>query len=292
MKVRQLNALALLIGIGAFCMAAQIPTFKVQTEEVRIDMLVTEHGKPVTDLRETDFEVLDNGVPQQIEYVGFQQTPIDSILVLDMSASVAGESFENLKNAGSRFLDTLEKDERAALVTFGDVVSLGSPLSNDFERVKRALDHATPTGDTTMIDACYAGLMLAESRSSRPLLVVFSDGLDTFSWLSGDMVLEVAKRSNAVVYSVSSGRLPHHAFLGDLSHMTGGSLFDIESTRDLGSVFLKILEEFRQRYLLTYAPSDVSKGGWHELKIRVKGRDADIKARPGYQSASRSAEGE
>ena len=292
MKMRLLYTLAILILIGALSRAAQIPTFKVKTEEVRIDMLVTEHGKPVTDLRETDFEVFDNGVPQKIEYVGFQQTPIDSILVLDMSASLAGETLESLKNAGNQFLDALKKDERAALITFSDVVSLGSSLSNDIERAKRALDHVTPIGDTAMIDACYAGLMLAESRSSRPLLVVFSDGLDTFSWLSGDMVLEAAKRSNAVVYSVSAGRLPNHAFLSDLSKMTGGSLFDIESTRDLGYVFLKILEEFRQRYLLTYAPFGLSKGSWHELKIRVKGRNVDIRARPGYMAASKTAEGE
>jgi VWFA-related protein len=292
MKIRPLHVLATLILIGAFSTAAQIPAFKVKTEEVRIDMLVTDHGKPVTGLGKTDFEVFDNGVPQKIEFVGFQQTPIDSILVFDMSASVAGESFESLKNAGSRFLDALEKDERAALVTFGDIVSLGSPLSNDIKRVKNALDYATPIGDTSLMDACYAGLMLAESRSSRPLLVVFSDGLDTFSWLSGDMVLEVAKRSNAVVYAVSAGRPPNHAFLSDLSKMTGGSLFDIESTRDTGSVFLNILEEFRQRYLLTYAPFGVSKGGWHELKIRVKGRNVDIKARPGYQAISKGAEGE
>jgi Ca-activated chloride channel homolog len=292
MKIRPLHTLAILICIGTFSRAAQIPTFKVKTEEVRIDMLVTDHSKPVTDLRETDFEVFDNGVPQKIEFVGFQQTPIDSIFVLDMSASVAGESFKSLRNAGSRFLDALQKDERAALVTFGDIVSLGSPLSNDIKRVNEALDHATPIGDTSLIDACYAGLMLAESRSSRPLLVVFSDGLDTFSWLSDDMVLEVAKRTNAVVYAVSAGRQPNHPFLSDLCKMTGGSLFDIESTQDLSAVFLNILEEFRQRYLLTYSPLGVSKGGWHELKIRVKGRNVDIKARPGYQATSRSAEGE
>jgi Ca-activated chloride channel family protein len=292
MTIRLWYTLAILILISCFSRAAQIPTIKVKTEEVRIDMLVTDHGKPVTDLRETDFEVFDNGVPQKIEFVGFQQTPIDSILVLDMSASVAGETFQSLRDAGSRFLDALQKDERAALVTFGDIVSLGSLLSNDIKRVKEALDHATPIGDTSLIDACFAGLMLAESRSSRPLLVVFSDGLDTFSWLSDDRVLEVAKRSNAVVYAVSAGRQPSHVFLRDLCKTTGGSLFDIESTRNLGAVFLNILEEFRQRYLLTYSPLGVSKGGWHELRIQVKGRNADIKARPGYQATSRSADGE
>ena len=136
MTIRLWYTLAILILISCFSRAAQIPTIRVKTEEVRIDMLVTDHGKPVTDLRETDFEVFDNGVPQKIEFVGFQQTPIDSILVLDMSASVAGETFESLRNAGSRFLDALQKDERAALVTFGDIVSLGSSLSNDIKRVK------------------------------------------------------------------------------------------------------------------------------------------------------------
>jgi VWFA-related protein len=292
MKIRPLLAIAILIVVGAFSGAAQIPTFRVQTEEVRIDMLVTDQGKPVTDLGETDFEVFDNGVPQKIEFVGFQQMPIDSILVLDMSASVAGESFWNLKNAASRFLDALKKDERAALVTFGDIVSLGSPLSHDLERVKNALSQATPAGDTSMIDACYAGLILAESKSSRPLFVVFSDGLDTFSWLSADMVLEAAKRGSAVVYGISVGQLPDQIFLRDLSKITGGSLLEIESIRDLGTAFLSILQEFRQRYLLTYSPQGVPRGGWHDLRIRVKGRNLDIKARPGYQATSKSAEGE
>jgi VWFA-related protein len=284
--------LAILISISALSRAAQVPTFKVRTEEVRIDMFVTDHGTPVTGLRETDLEIFDNGVPQKIEFLGFQETPIDSILVLDMSASVKGESFESLRKAVGRFLDALKTDERAALLTFGDIVSLGSPLSNDKARVKKALDQATPIGDTSIIDACYAGFMLAESRSSRPLIVVFSDGLDTFSWLTGDMVLKVAKRSNAVVYAVSAGRLPNHAFLSDLTRTTGGSLFDIESTQDLGAVFLSILEEFRLRYLLAYSPAGVSKEGWHELKIRVKGRNVDIKARPGYQASSKSSAGE
>ena len=289
MKGRRSHVLAIIMLFGVFSRADQIATFKVRTEEVRIDMLVTEHGIPVTDLQKADFEVFDNGVPQEIEFLGFRQTPIDAILVVDMSASVAGEPLANLINAGHEFLRALRKDERVALITFNDIISLRSPLSNDVEHTHAALIQTNPIGDTSLIDACYAGLILAESKSNRPLVLVFSDGLDTFSWLSGEKVLDVAKHSNAVVYSASVGRLPKHTFLGDLSKTTGGSLFDIESTRDLGAIFLKILEEFRQRYLLTYVPAGVSKSGWHELKIRVKGRNAEIKARPGYLEASRSA---
>ena len=201
-----------------------------------------------------------------------------------MSASVAGESLENLKNAGHQFLVELKKDERAALITFSDVISLRSPLSNDVGRMHDSLIQIEPIGDTALIDACYAGLMLAESKSSRPLLVVFSDGLDTFSWLSEEMVLEFAKRSNAVVDAVSVNRLSDQIFLRNLTKLTGGTIFEIESTGNLGSIFLGILEEFRQRYLLTFSPQGVSKSGWHELKIKIKTRNLKIKARPGYQA--------
>ncbi len=288
MMRRRLCLLAIFLFAGALSALAQTPAqtpiIRIRTEEVRVDMLVTDRGKQVTGLREADFEVFDNGVPQKIEYVGFQQAPIDAILVLDMSTSVAGESLRNLINAGNRFLDALKPDEQAALITFGHAVKLGSPLTTDLKRVKDALNQAKPFGNTSLIDACFAGLALGESKSSRPLLVVFSDGLDTSSWLTEDMVFDIAKRSDAVVYAVSAGQLPDQTFIRYLAKFTGGSLFEVETTRTLDTIFLNILEEFRQRYLLTYLPKGVSKEGWHEIKVRVKGRNADIKTRPGYQA--------
>ena len=67
----------------------------------------------------------------------------------------------------------------------------------------------------------------------------------------------MADRCNAVVYAVSAGRLPNLTFLRNLSSLTGGSVLEVESTRNLGAVFLGILEEFRQRYLITYSPRSV-----------------------------------
>ena len=59
----------------------------------------------------------------------------------------------------------------------------------------------------------------------------------------------------------------------------------VESTKDLGSAFLGILEEFRQRYLVSYTPKGVDKRGWHQLTVRVKGRGVKVVARPGYMAA-------
>jgi hypothetical protein len=70
--------------------------------------------------------------------------------------------------------------------------------------------------------------------------------------------LDSARRNNSVVYAVSAGRLPDKSFLRELSSITGGSLYEVESTKNLDSIFLNILKEFRQRYLLTYAPQNVS----------------------------------
>jgi VWFA-related protein len=75
-------------------------------------------------------------------------------------------------------------------------------------------------------------------------------------------------------------------FLRDVTSFTGGRLFEVEKTANLGSIFLNVLEEFRQRYLVSYTPRGVAKDGWHKLEVRVKNRRATVKARPGYLAGS------
>ncbi len=266
-----------------FAAAGQTPTFAVKTEEVRVDALVTDHGKPAHGLRPADFEVFDNGELQKVDFAGQDPIPFNAVLVLDMSSSVAGERLRHLRYASGLLLDALKEDERAALVTFSHAVSIDSELTENIDLVKARLESVEPFGDTAVIDASYTGLILAESRPGRPLVIVFSDGLDTSSWLTEDAVLDAAKHSDAVVYAVSSGKHPKMTFLQDLAQYTGGALFRIESTGNLGKVFLDILEEFRQRYLLTYLPQGVLSKGWHKLEVRVKDRKLTVKARPGFQ---------
>jgi len=233
--------------------------------------------------------VRDNGVRQVIESVSYQEAPTSATLVLDMSGSVSGNLIDRLKGAGSQFFLGLRDRDRAALLTFSSKVKLESPLSTDFERVKLDLNRikAQSFGNTSLIDASYAGLIYADSVPDRSLLVVFSDGLDTTSWLSEEDVLESAKQSDVVVYTISAGGLRDYDFFRDLAKTTGGSFFKIEDTQDLKSVFLNILEEFRHRYLLTYSPRGVKRSGWHEIKVKVKKHSHDeVRARPGYMIES------
>lgn len=256
-------------------------TFTSRIDAVRVDVLVTENGQPVPGLTPDDFEVLDNGVRQRVDLASFEQIPLNVVLALDMSASLQGLRLGHLQAAGKRVLDGLKPGDRAGLVTFSHVIASSQGLTDDLDRVRTALDQARGEGQTSLIDATHAGMLLGESDAGRSLLIVFSDGVDTSSWLTSDAVLETARRGDVVVYGVEIGER-RASFPRDLSEVTGGRLFAVESTKDLAAAFSRILEEFRMRYLVSYSPQGVPTGGWHRLDVRVKNRGVTVQARRGY----------
>jgi Ca-activated chloride channel family protein len=273
--------IALCLAAMAAATSAKQTTFSSRIEAVRVDVLVTDNGRPLQGLTAADFEVLDNGVRQHVDLASFEQIPLNVVLALDMSASLQGLRLGHLQTAGKKVLDGLKPGDRAALVAFSHVVAPSQGLTDDLDRVRAALDQARGEGLTSLIDAVHVGMLLGEADAGRSLLIVFSDGVDTSSWLTADAVLETARRGDVVVYGVEVGER-RASFPRDLSEVTGGRLFAIESTKDLAATFANILEEFRMRYLVSYSPQGVASGGWHRLEVRVKNRGVTVKARPGY----------
>jgi Ca-activated chloride channel family protein len=278
---RLLISMTSLAGLAATA-AAQSPTFSARREAVRVDVLVTAAGKPVKGLSPADFEVRDNGVLQEVELATFEELPLNVILAFDMSASVAGDRLAHLQNAGKAILGALKRDDRSALVTFGYAVIERAPLSSDPSVVRRALEETEGAGNTALVDGVYASVLLGEADAGRSLVIVFSDGRDTSSWLSRSMLLETTKRSEVVVYGVSAGGSDAAEILEEVSRSSGGAWFEIEAMSGLDGVFLRILDEFRFRYLVSYSPRGVDQTGWHRLDVRVKRPGLSVKARPGY----------
>ena len=262
---------------------AQTPEFASRIEAIRVDVLVTEDGRPVLGLGPGDFEVRDNGVLQTVELASYEETALNVVLVLDMSASVDGERLDHLRTAGNGLLADLRQADQAGLITFSHAVSPRVPLTADRQLIHRALDDAATSGQTALVDASFAAMMMAESDVGRSLVIVFSDGLDTGSWLRPDAVLEIGRRGDSVVYGVTAGKR-RSSFLDNLASATGGRLIELGSTRDVGASFRRILAEFRQRYLISYTPKGVTPGGWHRLDVRVNGSAWIVRARPGYES--------
>jgi len=249
-------------------------------------VLVTERGRPVAGLTSADFEVVDSGVAQQIEFVSVEQVPLTIALVLDGSASITPERLVNLRDGGQAVLDNMRRDDQVALITFSDAVTMKERLTSDTSRVRSALGGLSVSQNlfsgTALIDASYAAMTVLAADPGRSLLMAFTDGVDTSSWLRAERVLQIARRSNAVTYGVSTSPLPRGSFLYDLSATTGGSAIQIRSTTQLRATFLQILDEFRQRYLISFSPSNVSADGWHPITVRVKNRTVEIRARAGY----------
>jgi len=263
----------------------QTPVFSAKVECVRVDALVTgSDRRPIRDLKAEDFEIKDNGVLQTVDVVSFGNIPLNVGLAFDVSDSVAGERMDRLRRATRDLTAELKPGDQSALVTFDHIVSRPCPLSGNAKCVDAALAEVPPGLDTALIDGVFAGMMIGESDIGRSLLIVFSDGIDTASWLTSERVLEFGRRSDVVVYAIASrGTRPD--FLKDLTSLSGGKLYEVERTDDLSTIFRSVLDEFRHRYLLTYTPKGVPREAWHKLDVKVKRSGATVKARPGYQGS-------
>ncbi len=252
-----------------------------------MDVLVTDPSRrPVRGLTPSDFEIRDNGVMQSVDVISFGEVPLNVVLSFDLSWSVAGDTLARLRAASDALLARLEPVDQVALVTFNKVVSGLCSLRSDGGCVRTALAAAQPDGDTALIDGAYAGMLLGESDAGRSLLMVFSDGIDSSSWLSPGQVVDAARRSDVVAYGIAPAS-SRPDFLKELADVTGGGFFEIDQRSDLSRIFQGVLDEFRYRYLVTYTPRGVARDGWHQLDVRVKRSGAKVKARPGYQGANK-----
>ena len=274
-------AALLAIGLLAWRVHAQ-EKFSSRTLAVRVDVLVTEGRNPVAGLTAGDFELRDNGVPQHIEVADPADVPINAVLALDTSASLAGKRQADLVGAAAALLDGLKPVDRAALTTFDHAVHPGIALTGDLTAVRAALDRIEPRGQTSVMDGVYVALTSTFDQSGRFLLVVCTDGSDTFSWLQPAEVLEIAKRSNAVIYAVTSADAKKPEALKQLADATGGQVMPVKSSDELRGTFQRILTEFRSRYVLAYSPESVAPGGFHRIEVTVPHRRVSVKARPGY----------
>jgi VWFA-related protein len=285
---------------------ASAQTFRTGVEGVHVDALVLDGNRPVAGLRASDFDVRDSGVLQRIESIAFEDVPLNVIFALDASESVQGEPLEHLKQAALAAIELLRPADQAAVLTFDDYVLLRADWTMDRVTLANAISAAKSGGATALYDAAYAALTLRPPQPGRTLALVFSDGEDTASWLAGTATIDIARRNDAVAYAVELGqrrwspgyRLDIHSgvqlgaeaaranlmdrFLPTLAQDTGGQVLNAARSDQLRERFVRILTEFRTRYLITYSPAGVERGGWHPLEVTLKNRKGRVIARRGY----------
>jgi VWFA-related protein len=295
-----------LLAVTGRDIGAQEPSYRFErrVDVVAVDIAVTRDGRPVDGLTEADFEIRDNGILQEIDRVQVETAPVDAILILDNSMSVAGRKLEVLRTAAGDFVAGLREDDRVSLVTFSGYVRLWQDLTVERTALLGALDDIAAGGLTALKDGLYGGLSLAEP-AERPIVVLFSDGLDNASLTSESELLEFVRESNAVVYVVCnsqpsseakvywSGPIGVHLrnqrdrFLQRVADESGGRFLEIDDVSSLEKEFKRVVEDIRSRYLLTYYPTGVAEEGWHDLDVKLRNHKADIRVRRGYTFAAR-----
>jgi len=277
-----------MIRLAILCLAlaaAQQPVFRSGVNAVRIDVSVMNGVTPVPGLTAENFELTDNGVTQTIASVSLDTVPLNLMLLFDVSASLSGDPLKDLIDAGNGLVKSLRPEDGAALMTFSEPIRLAVPLSKRRDELIRELNSLKASGATSLHDAVFLALQLRpQDADARSVLLVFSDGRDTASWLTSDQLLEVARRSGVVIHGVEllNPLVRPNRFVFDLASAGGGRRWSATSSRDLRALFGRVLNELRARYLLTYYPAGVPDPGWHDVKVSLKRAAGEVTARPGY----------
>lgn len=284
---------------GAQAPAPQAPVFRAGADVVSVEASVRRDRRPVAGLKAEDFELLDNGVPQQIVDVIHERLPIDVTVLLDVSASVTGSALDELRRALRQLRADLGAADRLRLVTFNmamrRVVDFAEPPPN----IDRALAAVGGAGSSAVFDSLAVALAAPVPTGRRQLIVLFSDGQDSSSISDAETLLDVATRTTptvAVVLTSTARQRPASllrtatklgsATAGEIADQiageTGGFVASIEPGENLTSTFRRVLDQFRSSYVLFFTPTGVDRQGSHTLEVRVKRAKVDVRARRGY----------
>ena len=276
------------LALAAPAAAQPPPTLGVSVEMVSLDVSVIRDGRAVPGLTAAQFEVKDEGERREVELVASGDAPLQVLIALDASDSVGGDRVKRLVGAAQALFPDLRPGDRSGLLTFSEEVRLLADVGSSPPAVRGMLGRVKTGGGTSLHDAIWSALKRAETVRGRMLVLLFTDGTDTSSWLTEGAVLATARQSDCVVHVVHTGREraasepPTDPFLSRLAAITGGRLWETGEAQDLELAVRRALAEMRSRYVLRFERPKDARPGWHRLEVKLKGPKADLLARRGY----------
>ena len=266
-------------------------TLKVDVKLVNVFVTVTDqNGAPVGKLQQENFRLFEDGNPEKISYFSRESAlPLSIVLAVDTSLSTRKDLRLELESA-RRFVHTIIRPVDAlSLFTFSETVSETVHFTSDLGKIDRGIDRVRSGAATALYDAIYLGSQALDPRQGRKVLVVVTDGGDTYSKVDYKEAVRAAVEAEAIVYSIivvpieaSAGRDTggEHALI-QLSQDTGGKYFYATTLPQLDEVFREISDELRTQYLLSYYPARrLTDSGFRHIEVKVVGdTSADVHAR-------------
>ena len=297
-------------------------SLRVDVPLVNVPVLVTtKEGQFIPGLKEQNFRVLEDGVPQTIS--GFNQTqnaPITAVLLTEFAATNYYFIYDAM-NASYTFANSLKPDDWVAVMYYDMKPHILVDFTQDKRQVFGALrELSIPTWrETNLFDALYDTVDRLDRLQGRKYIILVSSGRDTFSKLNLDHVMKQLRETrNITIFAIGTGqyvRTMADTYMGSIrrldylqadnqmntfAHMTGGRAYFPKFEGEFREIFADIAQSIRNQYILAYHPSNAKQDGTyrkikveltdgegHPLKIHdQKGKDVRyvIAAREGYKA--------
>jgi len=273
-----------------------IITLHARVNEVNVLFIATDkHGKFVRDLNQTDFNILDDHKPPQaiLNFRRETDLPLHLGLLVDVSGSVDGR-FDFEQNAATSFLEhTLRAGfDKAFVVGFNSHSQMAQDYTDDVQLLSVGVHKLHDGGGTALYDAVYHACKekFLKDRPDHPVrkaIVIVSDGEDNQSEMSRAQAIEMAQRSEVIIYAIStddSGLVMRgDKVLQQLAEATGGRAFFPFKMKDITRSFAAIEDELRSQYVVSYKPANFDADGrYRSIEISTLKKDLQVRARKGY----------
>ena len=272
-------------------------TLKVDVKLVNVYVTVTDgHGAAIAGLKKENFRVQEDGREQTISVFDKESAlPLSIALAIDTSLSTRQDLPLEQASAKRFARAILRPVDALAVFAMSEDVSQSTSYTADLKRIEGGIDHVRLGSATAVFDAVYLASRSLDHRQGRKVMVLITDGGDTYSKVDYKAAVRAAEEAEALVYSIivvpieaSAGRElgGEHALI-QLSEDTGGKYYYATSMAQLDNAFRQISDELRTQYLLAYYPSQrLSNSQFRRIQVGVTGSaDASayhVRNRAGY----------
>ena len=261
---------------------------KVSVDVVQVTAVVTNHGRFVSGLQQSQFKLLEDGVAQTIGHFSSEGSALEIVVAVDVSESMT-LAMPQLKNSVKKFLSALSAKDQVTITAFNDNMFTLTRRETNAQQRARAVDRLSAWGGTALYDVIIRGVQQLSRQAGRRVLVVFSDGDDRTSHATINAVEQAVRSNDATLFMVALGHGVKEAALKSgiekLVDLSGGRSLFVERSDQLDGPFAEILEELSNQYILGYESKNTARNGaWREVKLEIPGTGYEVRARQGYRA--------
>lgn len=251
---------------------------EVEVLQVVVPAVVTDRrGNYVSDLTKDDFVIVEDGIEQEISYFSKSgRSTFHLVLLIDISSSMR-DKIRKVKEVAKKFLRQLmTKGDKAIIVFFNHEVFEDSDFTGDINELDNALSIAIPFGATALYDAIAYSVKLMKSIIGHNIIILLSDGEDNSSAIDPYTLMNIAERSNSVIYSIGKKEYmntfdQYQEILQKISLSSGGMTFFLDDVDEVRKVYEKIRRDIKAKFLLRFSPKDKERRNrFRKITVKMK----------------------